>query len=62
VRRLEVRSPDDQRVYVQVDGEFAGRLPARVEIIESALTLLMPADARQRLAIKVTEALLPAAG
>jgi diacylglycerol kinase (ATP) len=61
-RNLEVRCPGDQRVYVQADGEFAGHLPARVEIVESALTLLMPADARQRLAIKVAEALLPAAG
>lgn len=61
-RKLEVRCPEDQRAYVQVDGEFAGRLPARIEIIDSALTLLMPADARQRLGVKVTEALLPAAG
>ncbi len=61
-RRLDVRCPDDQKVYVQVDGEYAGRLPARIEIIESALTLLMPADARQRLAVTVTEAFLPAAG
>ncbi len=61
-RRLELQCASDPRVYVQVDGEFAGRLPARIEIIESALTLLMPADARQRLAISVTEALLPAAG
>ncbi len=59
---FEVRSCEDERVYVQVDGEFAGRLPAQVEIIDSALTLLMPADARQRLAIKVTEAFLPAPG
>jgi diacylglycerol kinase (ATP) len=61
-RRFEVQGPDDQRVYVQVDGEFAGRLPARVEIVESALTLLMPADARERLTVKVTEAFLPAPG
>lgn len=61
-RRFEVNGPDDQRVYVQVDGEFAGRLPARIEIVESALTLLMPADARQRLAVRVTEAFLPAPG
>jgi len=59
---VEARCPEDQRVYVQVDGEYAGRLPARVEIVESGLTLLMPADAHTRLAVKVTEALLPAAG
>lgn len=60
--RIEVQGAPDERVYVQVDGEFAGRLPARIEIVDSALTLLMPADSRQRLAVKVTEALLPAAG
>jgi diacylglycerol kinase family enzyme len=59
---LELRSAGDARIYVQVDGEYAGHLPARIEIVESALTLLVPADARQRLGIKVTEALMPAAG
>jgi diacylglycerol kinase (ATP) len=34
----------DQRVYVQVDGEYAGRLPASVEIVPDALTLLVPPD------------------
>jgi len=34
----------DSRVYVQVDGEYAGRLPAQVEIVDNALTLLMPPD------------------
>jgi len=29
-------------VYVQVDGEYAGRLPATVEIVPDALTLLVP--------------------
>lgn len=59
---LEIPEARDRRIYVQADGEFVGHLPARVEIVEDALTLLMPADARTRLAIKVTEALLPAAG
>ncbi len=31
-------------VYVQVDGEYAGRLPASVEIVPDALTLLVPPD------------------
>lgn len=29
-------------VHVQVDGEYAGRLPARFEIVPAALTLLIP--------------------
>jgi diacylglycerol kinase (ATP) len=28
--------------HVQIDGEYAGRLPARIEIVPAALTLLMP--------------------
>ncbi len=30
------------RVYVQVDGEYAGHIPAKVEIVPDALTLLLP--------------------
>jgi diacylglycerol kinase family enzyme len=29
-------------VHLQVDGEYAGRLPARFEIVPGALTLLIP--------------------
>lgn len=61
-RRVEFNNPSSEKVYIQVDGEFAGSLPARVEIVEDALTLMVPAESRQRLGIKVTEALLPAAG
>jgi diacylglycerol kinase family enzyme len=28
--------------HLQIDGEYAGRLPARIEIAPEALTLLMP--------------------
>ena len=36
-------NPTSQRVvYVQADGELVGALPARVEICQNALTLLMP--------------------
>jgi diacylglycerol kinase family enzyme len=33
-------------VFIQVDGELAGQLPARIEIVEDALTLMMPAEYR----------------
>lgn len=33
---------DGERVYVQVDGEYAGALPCEVEMSPDALTLLMP--------------------
>jgi diacylglycerol kinase (ATP) len=32
----------DRRVYIQVDGEYAGHVPATVEIVPDALTLLVP--------------------
>ena len=48
-RDLEFHDGDGRRVYIQVDGEFAGRLPARIEIVDDALTLLVPAGYRERL-------------
>lgn len=52
-RRLEfpLAGPPQTRVYVQVDGEFAGQLPVSVEMVPDALTLLVPSDFRQRLGI-----------
>jgi len=41
-RCLRLSSPDDQRVYVQIDGENAGHLPAEVRIVPDALTVLVP--------------------
>jgi diacylglycerol kinase family enzyme len=34
--------PQGRCVYVQIDGEFAGRLPAEIRIVPDALTLLTP--------------------
>ncbi len=39
---VQVFDPEDRRVYVQVDGENAGHLPARVSLVADALTLLVP--------------------
>lgn len=41
-RRVEFSCEDGPPIYVQVDGEYAGRLPASVEIVPDALTLLVP--------------------
>jgi YegS/Rv2252/BmrU family lipid kinase len=35
-------APADPRVHIQVDGEYLGTLPAKVEIVPRALTLLVP--------------------
>ena len=61
-QKVELPPAADRRIYIQIDGEFAGHLPATIEIVPDALTLLMPSDFRQRLGVKVTEALAPAAG
>ncbi|MDX2151253.1 MAG: diacylglycerol kinase family protein [Bryobacteraceae bacterium] len=41
-KKAEFLHPSDKDVYIQVDGEYAGQPPASVEIVPSALTLLMP--------------------
>lgn len=43
-RTAEFRPLGLEEVYVQVDGELAGRLPASVEIVPDALTLLTPPE------------------
>ena len=42
--RVDLSAPEDNRVYVQIDGEFVGRLPAQVRIVPDALTLLVPPE------------------
>jgi diacylglycerol kinase (ATP) len=39
-------APADPRVRVQVDGEYVGTLPARMEIVPRSLTLLVPPSFR----------------
>jgi diacylglycerol kinase family enzyme len=38
----------DPRVYIQIDGEYAGHLPGSVEIVPDALTLLIPPTYRAK--------------
>jgi diacylglycerol kinase (ATP) len=61
-RKLELNGTEDRRIYVQVDGEFAGHLPANVEIVDNALTLMIPADFRDRIAIGLTAPVAAATG
>jgi diacylglycerol kinase (ATP) len=42
--RLTISAPADARAYLQVDGEYAGRLPVSLEIVPKAVRLLMPPD------------------
>ena len=43
-RSLEMRASGGEPVPVQVDGELAGTLPASIEIVDDALTLLVPPE------------------
>jgi diacylglycerol kinase (ATP) len=46
-REVTFRAMRDDRVYIQIDGEYAGRLPGKVEVVPDALTLLIPASYRE---------------
>jgi len=39
--RVVASAPEDSRVYVQIDGEYAGHLPAEIHIVPDALTLMV---------------------
>jgi diacylglycerol kinase family enzyme len=41
---VEIDCATDPGIYVQVDGEFAGRLPARLSMVADAITLLVPPE------------------
>jgi diacylglycerol kinase family enzyme len=48
-RRVSAPKPLDERVFLQIDGEFAGHLPAEIRIVPDALTLLVPPAYRPEL-------------
>jgi YegS/Rv2252/BmrU family lipid kinase len=50
--KIDFSPARDTRVYMQVDGEYAGHLPGSVEIVRDAITLLLPPPYKQR--VKLT--------
>jgi len=52
-RQAEFATLTGSPIHVQVDGEYAGVTPARVEIVPSALTLLVPPDFRARRPVSI---------
>ena len=46
--RLCLAPAADPRIYIQVDGEYAGHLPGSVEIVPDALSLLLPPAYRKK--------------
>ena len=47
-RQAVFSASGDSKIHLQVDGEYAGLAPARVEIVPNALTLLVPPGFRAR--------------
>jgi len=47
-RQAAFSASEDTKIHLQVDGEYAGVAPARVEIVPNALTLLVPPGFRAR--------------
>ena len=47
-RKACLSAGTDARVYIQVDGEYAGRLPGSVEVVPDAITLLLPPRYKSR--------------
>jgi len=54
-RRVSAPKPLDERVCLQIDGEFAGHLPAEIRIVPDALTLLVPPEYRPELQLSRAE-------
>ena len=52
-RAVSLARPEDGRIYVQVDGESAGHLPAEIRIVPQALTLLLPPEYKRAACQKV---------
>ena len=52
-RELHVSPVRDTRVYMQVDGEYAGHLPGSIDIVRDAITLLLPPVYKRR--VKLNE-------
>jgi diacylglycerol kinase (ATP) len=47
-RKAAFSAPAGDSIHLQLDGEYAGLAPARVEIVPNALTLLVPSGFRSR--------------
>jgi diacylglycerol kinase (ATP) len=52
---MRCSSPEDPRIYIQVDGEHAGQLPFEIKLVPQAITLLVPPDFRTRRPLSVPE-------
>lgn len=45
---IQLDGPQNDGIYLQIDGEFAGRLPAKLSIVPDALTLCVPSAFRDQ--------------
>jgi diacylglycerol kinase (ATP) len=53
-RKLDVSPVRDTRVYMQVDGEYAGHLPGSIDIVKDAITLLLPPVYKRRVKLNAS--------
>jgi diacylglycerol kinase (ATP) len=60
-RRMSCTSLQNENVYTQVDGEPVGKLPATFEIVQDALTLVVPEVVARELAGRRENAIVQAA-
>ena len=60
-REAAFSGPADSKIHLQVDGEYAGLAPARVEIVPNAVTLLVPPGFRARRPARVPTSVTDAA-
>jgi YegS/Rv2252/BmrU family lipid kinase len=54
-REVQLAASADPKVYSQVDGEFAGCLPVKLEIVPRSLTLLLPQRYRERRTVEIPQ-------
>jgi diacylglycerol kinase (ATP) len=55
-RQAVISPPAEHMIHLQVDGEYVGAAPARVDIVPNALTLLVPPGFRARRPASVEDA------
>ena len=55
-RHAVFSAPEDAKIHLQVDGEYAGLAPACVELVPNALTLLVPEGFHRRRPASVEDA------
>lgn len=54
-REVNLHAAEDERIYSQIDGEYAGPLPVRLSIVPRSLTLLLPQSYRAKRKVDIPQ-------